>query len=429
MLDMDGDPGQLALFYRFATAMLLGLLVGLQREYATRRKDDDRRGSFAGARTHALLGLLGAAAAMVADETASAWVLATTVFVFGALLTVSYAVSARAGQIGITSEVAALIVVLAGALCYLDRLALAAALAVGTTVLLAIKLQTTLLASRLTEEDVRATLTFAVLTLIVLPVLPRESPWPEPFAVLVPYKVWLMVVFISGISFLGYVMIKIVGPRRGVGLTGLLGGLASSTAVTLSFAQRSHGASTLARPFALAILLAWTVMFVRVLLEVAAINPGLLGAVALPMVAAATVSLGYCAWLYRARQDTAPAAHEEFTNPFELAPALTFGLIYTVILLVANLARLHFGSTGLYLSAIASGVADVDAITLSMAELSRAGSVDPALAARAIVLAAATNTVVKGAIVLATGAMALRRAILPGLTLTVVTAVAVAFLL
>ena len=260
---MEHETTQFELFYRFGSALVLGLLVGLQREYASRREDDEDRENFAGARTYALLALLGCTAAFVAEQAGSAWILGAVLLVFGALLTVGYGVSAQHGELGITSEVAAIITVLAGALCFWGMLEIAAALAVSTTVLLALKLQTRSLARRLTDEDVRATLTFAVLTLVVLPVLPRESIAPPPFDVLVPYKIWLMVVFISGISFLGYVLIQLVGTERGVGITGLLGGLASSTAVTVSFAQRSNDAVGFAKPFALAILLAWTVMFVR----------------------------------------------------------------------------------------------------------------------------------------------------------------------
>ena len=138
-----------------------------------------------------------------------------------------------------TTEVAAVITLTAGALCFWGELELAAALGVSTTVLLALKLQTRTLVRNITPGDVYATLTFAVIALVILPVLPRTGYGPPPFDVLVPHKIWLMVIFISGISFLGYLLIKIVGARRGVGLTGLLGGLASSTAVTLSFAQRS----------------------------------------------------------------------------------------------------------------------------------------------------------------------------------------------
>ena len=298
------------------------------------------------------------------------------------------------------------------------------------TVLLALKLQTRMLVRNITQSDVYATLTFAVITLIILPVLPSRSYGPPPFDVLVPYKIWLMVVFISGISFLGYLLIKIVGARRGVGLTGLLGGLASSTAVTLSFAQRSRDITGLERPFAMAILLAWSVMFVRVMVEVAVINPVLLRIVWIPMTAALAVSAAYCVYLYRIQASGKQEEQDRYTNPFELVPALTFGLVYAVILLAANAARMYLGDTGIYLSSIASGLADVDAITLSLAELSLEDQgLDLQTAARGIVLAAVSNTLVKGGIVLGMGSVVLRKVIMPGLLATLATAIGVVFIL
>lgn len=422
------DP--ITLFYRFGSALLLGMLVGLQREYASKRGTDDRRELFAGTRTYALYALLGCTAALVSTLAAAPLVLPAVLLVVGVIIAIAYSHSVHGGHLGMTSEMAAFITLLAGALCLWGELRFAAALAVTTTVLLALKLHTRTLASRLTAEDVRATLTFAVLTLVILPVLPRHGFGPAPFDVLVPYKVWLMVVLISGLSFCGYVMIQVVGPRRGVGLTGFLGGLASSTAVTLSFAARSRDAEGLAKPFALAILLAWTMMFVRVLVEVAIINRPLLAHLLLPLGAAAAVSLVYCAYLYFSVAQDASPDPEQFENPFELGPALGFGALYMLILLVANSARLYFGDTGLYASSIAAGLADVDAITLSMAQLSRAPdglAVDSA--ARAIVLAAAANTLVKASIVLATGAVALKREIWPGLVASLGIALGVVFLL
>jgi len=426
---MTSEPAQLDLFYRFGAALLIGLLVGLQREYSHLEEQEQER-IFGGVRTFALLGLLGCTAAFIAARADSVLAFLVVVGIAGGLIMISYAVTARQGSIGMTTEAAALMTLLAGALCYWGALELAAALGVSMTVLLALKLQTRRLVRNITQADVYATLTFAVIALVILPVLPRTSYGPPPFDVLVPYKIWLMVIFISGISFLGYVLIKVVGARRGVGLTGLLGGLASSTAVTLSFAQRSRGIRGLARPFAMAILLAWSVMFVRVMVEVAVINQPLLQIVWIPLTAALAVSMSYCVYLYYSQSADKLEEEDRFKNPFELGPALTFGLLYAGILLVANAARLYLGDTGVYISSIASGLADVDAITLSMAELSRAGGgVELQTAARAIVLAVVSNTLVKGGIVLTMGSVLLRKAILPGLLATLATAVGVVFIL
>jgi uncharacterized membrane protein (DUF4010 family) len=375
------------------------------------------------------MGLVGCTAAMAADVLASPWPFVGIIFLIGALIVVVYFVSAWRGQVGLTTEVAALVTVLTGALCYWDYLALATALAVATTVLLSLKLEMDIFVQRITREDVYATLKFAVITAIVLPVLPNQAFGPPPLDVLNPYEIWLMVVFISGISFLGYVLIKAVGARQGIGLIGLLGGLVSSTAVTLSFAERSQRETELAKPFALAITVAWTMMFPRVIVEVAALNAALLRVLWLPLAASALVGLAYCVYLYLS-QRTREEGDVVVSNPFELGPAVKFGLLYALILLISKAAQTYLGNTGVYLSSIVAGLADVDAITLSMAELSRAaGGVDLITAERAIVLAAMSNTVVKGGIVLTSGSSALRRALLPGFVLMLVTGIGVAFLL
>lgn len=415
---------QADLFYRFGAALAIGFLIGLQREYA---HGGPGREIFAGERTLALMGLAGCAAALVADILDSPWAFIGTTLPLAVLVALAYFTSAWRGQVGLTTEVAALVTVLAGALCYWGYLTLAVAIAVATMVLLSLKLETDKFVRRITRDDIYATLKFAVITAIVLPVLPNRAFGPPPLDVLNPYKVWLMVVFISGISFLGYVLVKVVGSRQGIGLTGLLGGLVSSTAVTLSFSQRSQGEEELAKPFALAITVAWTVMFSRVLVEVAALNPVLLHTLWLPMAASAAVGLIYCLYLYLS-QRTDKEGEVDFSNPFELGPAVKFGLLYAVILLISKAAQTYLGSTGLYLSSIVAGLTDVDAITLSVAELSRAGGLDLSTGARAIVLAAMSNTVVKGGVVLTSGAPALRKALLPGFVLMLVAGIGVAFL-
>jgi uncharacterized membrane protein (DUF4010 family) len=416
---------QTDLFYRFGVALAIGFLVGLQREYA---HGGPGREIFAGERTCALMGLVGCAAAMVADVLGSPWPFVGILLVMGALITVAYRVAASRGSVGLTTEAAVLLTIIAGALCYWGHLALAVAIGVATTVLLSLKLEMDRFVQRIAREDVVATLKFAVITAIVLPVLPNRTFGLPPLDVLNPHKIWLMVVFISGISFLGYVLVKLVGPRHGIGLTGLLGGLVSSTAVTLSFAQRSQRETELAKPFALAITVAWTVMFSRVVVEVAALNVALLRVLWLPMAAAATAGLAYGVYLYFS-QRTDEEGEVVVSNPFELGPAIKFGLLYAMILLVSKAAQMYLGNTGVYLSSVLAGLADVDAITLSMAELSRAaGGVDLITARRAIVLAAMSNTAVKGGIVVTGGTPALRRALLPGFLLMLVAGMGVAFL-
>jgi uncharacterized membrane protein (DUF4010 family) len=284
------------------------------------------------------------------------------------------------------------------------------------------------LARRITREDVYATLKFAVITAIVLPLLPNQTFGPAPLDVLNPYQLWLMVVFISGISFLGYVLIKLVGPRQGISLTGLLGGMVSSTPLTVSFAERSREKADLAKPFALAITLAWAVTFVRVMVEVATLNASLLREVWLPLTMASIVGLVYCGYLYLV-QRTEGEEEVHFSNPFDLGPALQFGLIYAVVLLISRAAQVYLGDVGLLLSSGISGLADADAVTLSMAELSTSsGGLAAETAGQAIVIGVMANTVAKGAIVVLTGDSALKRAILPGFVLMLITGIGFAFL-
>jgi uncharacterized membrane protein (DUF4010 family) len=413
------------LFYRLGAALAIGFLIGLQREYAHDSLDQEL---FAGVRTFALMGLAGCLAAMVADELASPWPFVGILIVMGAFIAVSYFVAAWHGGVGLTSETAAVLTIIIGALCYWNYLALAVALAVVVTVLLSIKLEMDMLVRRITREDVYATLKFAVITAIVLPVLPNRSFGPPPWDVLNPYKIWLMVVFISGISFLGYVLVKVVGSRQGIGLTGLLGGMVSSTAVTLSFSERSQKEPELAKPFALAITVAWTVMFSRVVIEVAALNVELLKVFWMPMAASAAVGLIYCGYLYFS-QRTDKEGDVDFSNPFELGPAVKFGLVYAAILLISKAAQMYLPAAGIYLASVVAGLTDVDAITLSMAELSSTGALEMDTAARAIVLAAMSNTVVKGGVVLSSGAPALRKALLPGFAVMLAFGIGTAFLI
>ncbi len=404
-------------FYHFVVALGIGIFIGIQRESVY---DEPEGKLFAGVRTFSLISLAGYVAALTADQLASALPFVGVLLVFGVLVALSYHRDVLAGKPGMTTEMAAIITFVIGAACYWNLILLAAALGVAVMALLSLKPQFRTLAHAITRDDIYATLKFAVISIIVLPILPNRNFGPPPFDVFNPYQIWLMVVFISGISFLGYVMIKIVGTQRGIGLTGLLGGLASSTAVTLSFSQRSRSSPELARPFSLAIIVAWTVMFVRVLVVVFTLNRELGSYLLLPMCASLATGLVYCGYLY-IRQRAYAKEDLAFSNPFELGPALKFGALYAVVLLVSTAARVLFGNTGIYVSSFVSGLADVDAIALSMVDLVRApASLDLTVAARAVTIAALSNTFFKGAFALVSGSPALRRALWPGMVLMVV---------
>ncbi|MGC9396077.1 MAG: MgtC/SapB family protein, partial [Anaerolineae bacterium] len=413
-------------FYRFVVALGIGFFVGIQRESVY---DEPEGKLFAGVRTFSLISLTGYVAALAADQLASALPFVGVLLVFGVLLALAYYQDLLAGKPGMTTEIATLITFAIGAVCYWNEILLAMALGVTVTTLLSLKPLSRTLSHTITREDIYATLKFAVISIIVLPLLPNRNFGPAQFNVFNPYKIWLMVVFISGISFLGYVLIKIVGAQRGIGLTGLLGGIASSTAVTLSFSQRSRTNPELARPFSLAIIVAWTVMFVRVLVVVFALNPALAYRLVLPMTASLVAGLIYCGYLYL-RQHSYEKEDLTFVNPFELGPALKFGALYVMILLISTAARVFFGETGIYVSSFVSGLADVDAIALSMVDLvSGPTNLDLTVAARAVTIAALSNTLFKGVFALVSGSPALRRALWPGMALMVAVGVGVILVL
>jgi uncharacterized membrane protein (DUF4010 family) len=415
-----------SLFFRFGVSLAIGILVGMQREFAS---DSHGKDMAAGVRTFGLLGLVGCSAALLSDLLHSPLPFVGVTVAMTAFFAINYYFDAADGKPGLTTKASLVLTLLAGGLAYWQQTTtLAAALAVTMTVVLSVKIPLHRFVKHLTPSDISATLKFAVITAIVLPILPNRLFGPAPFDIFNPRMLWLFVVFISGISFVGYVFIKVAGPKKGIGLTGLLGGMASSTAVTVSFTGKSKERSDLAKPFALAITIAWTVMFVRVLVVVAALNFSLVKPILLPITGAIVAGLICCLYLYLS-QKTEHRHDVAFANPFELGLAIKFGLLFALILLFSRATQVYFGDAGVYASSFLSGMADVDAIAYSMARLSRGiGGIDHTIAARAIVLAAVANTLVKGCIVLVSGTPKLKKAILPGFVLIMIVSVALSFM-
>ena len=392
---------------RFAVALGLGILIGLERERAKGEEGG------AGVRTFALIALAGAIAGYLDRNLGLGW-LALAIFVaVGALLISLYVLTSLRGDTGITTEVSALLAFLLGLLCAHGQLQVAAWVAVAMALMLALKDWLHRLARRIDTSDVEATLKFAIVTLIILPLVPDQNYGPAPLDVLNPYKVWLMVVLISGLNFMSYLLIKIVGAEHGIGIAGLLGGLASSTAVTLGFSQRSRQPGADASALALGILLAWTVMFFRVVVMTGLISGQLGLRLAVAMGALCVVSLGACYWLWRRRRAQERGEVKPGQNPFELDEAIKFGLLFGIVVFVAKAAQVYLGEAGLYLAAGIAGLSDVDAITLAMADLARNDAQNLNVAARAIVIAALANTLVKSGLAAGLGSPELRRLTLP----------------
>jgi uncharacterized membrane protein (DUF4010 family) len=272
---------------------------------------------------------------------------------------------------------------------------LAAALGVITSLILTLKNTLHGLARRMSMADLRAILEFAIITAVVLPILPNETY--GPFDVLNPYEIWLFVVLVSAISFLGYILINILGARRGIGVTGLLGGLVSSTAVTLSFAGRSKEDQDLSPVFAIAIVLASSVMFPRVLVEVLVIYAPLLSQVGIPLIAMMLTGLGmvYILWR-RQRVDSSEESRDvSLRNPLNIWSAITFGVGFALVLVVVRAGNEFLGDLGVYLASVLTGLVDVDAITLSASDLAAKGQVTRQLASTSIMIGVLVNTFVK----------------------------------
>jgi uncharacterized membrane protein (DUF4010 family) len=401
------------LLYQFGLALLIGALIGLQREYAHGASSD----LFAGVRTYAIIGVIGCAAGLAAITLQAPEIFAAMALVIGGLLIAAYVLSQGRDGPGLTSEMAVLITFLCGGMVAWGYGTVATAIGVAIAILLALKARLHGLARQLSPQDMQASLTLAGISLIVLPVLPNTPIGPAPLDVINPQKIWLLVVLISTLSFSGYILHKIIGTTRGIALTGLIGGIVSSTAVTLSNTQRSRITPELSQEYALAILLSWAVMFVRVGLLTSAIAPEVLQMLWPVLLAGGSGCLIWGRWLARRSRQ-----HEgiplNFGNPLELRSAIGFSLLYTTILVGANFARTQFGEAGLFITSIFGGLVDVDAITLSLSELAvTPGGLSSQLAASAIGVAVLTNTLVKGGIALAGGSSQLRRSITPALLL------------
>ncbi|MEO8500702.1 MAG: MgtC/SapB family protein [Vicinamibacteria bacterium] len=410
---------------RFGTALGLGLLLGFERQ----RKQKPNEEEFAGARTFALVSLLGAAAAHLQLTLQLSWFLPVAFLAVAALTVASFVITSQKGNVGATTEVSALLTFAFGALCATGEEGLATALAVCTLLLLSMKAWSIETAQHIESEDIKAVLKFSIITVIVLPLLPNQAYGPEPMNVLNPYKVWLMVVLISGLNFASYVLVKVLGQEHGIPLTGILGGLVSSTAVTLGFSQRSRREPQMSSSLALGILMAWTVMFFRVLIAVAVINAGLARRLAVGVGILATVSLLSCAFLYTRRASGERGMVKSGSNPFELGEAVKFGLLFGLVTLAAKAAEVYFGSAGLYLAGAIAGLTDVDAIALSMANLADGNADMTGVAARTILIAVMANTVTKTVMAASVGSRELRNRMLPFAALLMAAGLGAAYLI
>ncbi|MBU7032047.1 MAG: MgtC/SapB family protein [Theionarchaea archaeon] len=375
----------LILIEKFLISIALGAFLGTEREISKSRSGE----KMAGVRTFALITLLGTILAHLSRDYPYVLLVGASGFMF--LIIAGYW---KIGilDVGITTEVEAIMALFIGVLCYEER-GVAVILTILVGFILAIKKSAHRLIQKISDEELMDTLKFAIIALVILPVLPREPI--DPFQVLNPYNLWLLVVFISGIGFVGYFLIRIFGTQAGTGLTGIMGGLVSSTAVTVTMSHRSRQISSILFPALFAATMANSMMYLRIVVEVFVVNQELITEVWIPMVA--MMMTGLVATSYFWMKQTPQKVDVKVQDPFTLLPALKFGGFFAVVLLVSKGASLYLGEIGIYVASLFSGLADVDAVTLSMATL--AGTeVSRHVAVDAIILAAISNTITKTAI-------------------------------
>jgi uncharacterized membrane protein (DUF4010 family) len=389
----------LAALQQLAVSLGLGLLLGLERER--------HESVIAGIRTFPLIAVFGTVCAQLGVAfggwTVAAGLLALTAVVISA----NYA-KIQSGDIdpGMTTEIAALLLFGVGAIVVVGSISLAVVIGGVMAVALHFKQPLHRFAAAVGDRDMRAIMQFVLITMVILPVLPDRNM--GPLDVWNPFAIWLMVVLIVGISLGGYVAYKILGERAGTLLGGMIGGLISSTATTVSYARRSREKAALAPLASLVILIAACMSLGRVLVEIGAVAPGAFARLAPPL----GVLLGACivtaAGMFVFTRSSGGEMPEQ-KNPAELSSALVFTALYALILLAVAVAKDNFGPAGLYAVSVISGLTDMDAITLSTAGMVDSGGLEPATAWRAILLAALANFAFKFGVVTVLGGPALAR--------------------
>jgi uncharacterized membrane protein (DUF4010 family) len=393
-------------FRDLATALFIGALVGTERGWRSTGDEE----VLLGLRTFTLVALAGGVSALVAEA-----VSAPVIFVGGlgaivALILASYwiTVDRKTAEAGITTEVAAIVVFLLGGAVLFVGPEVPVALAIVATLVLAMKDRLHSAIHKLGRDDIMAGLKLLFATFIILPLLPREAI--DPWGALKPWSLWWLVILIASISLVGYVAVRWLGQNRGMAITGLFGGLVSSTAVTLSFAKRSKEAPLLSNALAAGVLIAWLTMSGRVLVEVAVVQKSLLPPLIGPMLGLglpAAVVAGIVWWKSSKSGNSGveeePADEVPLKNPFSLTGAMKFGALFAAVLVAVKLAQAYFPASGIYAVSALAGLTDVDAITLSLAQSVGEGDTTAAMAVRGIILASFANTFVKLGLVVSLG--------------------------
>ena len=396
-----------ALAQNFLIALLLGALVGIERE---KHKTTDHPGSFAGVRTYILFAQLGAVSAWLSVYLQTPWLFIAALAVVSVIVLSSYYLENKHSPValGLTSELSAITVCLLGGAVIFGFAGIAVSLAILTSAILAFREPLHGLVNKIGADDLYAGLKLLIASFIGLPLLPNQAM--DPWQALNPYKLWLLVILISALSLVGYIAVRCFGSVKGTMITALTGGLVSSTAMTLSFARSSktENDSGAANRLAAGILVSWLVMFSRVLLIVTAVSLPLMQQLVWPLLGLALFTAVFATAFFLAghKLQAVSAADVPVTNPFSLWSAIQFALLFALVLLLVKLAEHYAPGQGLYWLAALAGLTDVDAISLSLADYAgRSQTVD--VAATAIGIAILSNSLVKTAMVWVVGSQTL----------------------
>lgn len=379
-------------FQNVIVSIVLGFLIGLQREMHILY--DKRQKHFAGARTFALICLLGYLSAWL--SVFIPYLLHMVIGILGTLLVSAYYRNYTPIENGMTTEFSALVTFLIGAFLVHESIMLSVFMAIMVLSILNLKEKIQYYETVIEKKDLSAAILFLMMSFVILPLLPDKAIDPWNYVNL--YKIWLMVVLVAGISFVGYIAVRFVGTKHGIGLAGFFGGLASSTAVTLSFSRQCKENPLFTKNFAIGICLACSMMLLRVFIEMYVINPTLAQNIFIPVLIATFAGFIFIGILYLKTRKEAIVQEMHFKNPFNLSEALILGLLFGAILALITYANSRYGDSGILIVAFISGLSDTDAIAISLASFAKTGILTETIL-NALMLAIIANSIVKVALI------------------------------
>lgn len=409
IIQTDGfELSQVDFLLRLVVATGVGFVIGIEREHHSMEKE---REFFAGVRTFIFIVLLGFLSSLL-SMVLSPWVFVITLAGFISIVAVAYWGKRQKGNVGGTTIVAMIISFLLGGVVLLGYIEVALPIMVLIVLALSLKVRLHNLIGRLTREELLAFISFVSIAALLIPFLPDTNT--GPYEAINPYEIGWVVILVSGLSFLAYILVKFLGTDRGIVLSGILGGVVSSTAVAWIFSHKSQKTPGIAVSSAIAILAASTLMVPRVFVWVYIFDRSLVTPLLLPLAIlfAGGIIVSYI--FYRQfRPDDKNEAELQLDNPLSLRGAILFAILYMGILLLVEFANDKLGSSGTYLTSVVAALPNIDAITISMAKLGGA-SIARQVALNAILLATLSNTIVKVAISLWFGSKSMRKYILIG---------------